>query len=155
VVLLATLLPSTAFAQTWADAGSDLDAAQAELGRAYEQALASDCALACRALESLRHATERLCALDPGDRCTNARRKLEAATTRVRSACPVCAQQLDEQKSAVPAPPPPASESVVEAESVQRKGGCAGCTTAPTSGDALGPLALAALAVLALRRRRR
>ena len=134
-----------------------MDAAQAEVDRDYTQALASDCGLACRALESMRHATERLCALDPGDRCANAKKKLADATTRVKSACPACSEQLEERKT-IATPPPaeaPVSMSVVEAESVQKKGGCAGCATASAPADAVGPLAVLGLALLALRRRRR
>jgi len=137
--------------------GADVDAAQAEVDRDYTQALASDCGLACRALESMRHATERLCALDPGDRCASAKSKLADATTRVQKACPVCGEHLEEKKP-IATPPPaeaPSSMNLVEAESVQKKGGCAGCATASTPADAMVPLTLAGLMLLALRRRRR
>jgi MYXO-CTERM domain-containing protein len=159
-VLAAALLlwPSMAIAQPAVVTTSDADAAQAEVDRDYTQALASDCATACRALDSMRRATERLCALDPGDRCASARKKLDDATTHVRSACPACATQLDEEKKPVPRPPPPealASPPAVEMESVQRKGGCAGCATTSSPGQAVGPLALAGLLLLGLRRRRR
>jgi MYXO-CTERM domain-containing protein len=156
-VLLLTCLPSTALAQPALASGTDVDAAQAEVDHDYAQALASDCALACRALDSMKHATERLCALDPGDRCANAKKKLDDATTRVKTACPVCAQPLEERKP-VAAPPPaeaPATPNVVEAESVQKKGGCAGCATTSAPADAVGPMALAGLALLLVRRRRR
>jgi MYXO-CTERM domain-containing protein len=156
-VLLLTCLPATAMAQPAVGSRSDIDSAQAEVDNDYAQALASDCALACRALDSMRRATERLCALDPGDRCSSAKSKLDDATKRVRTACPVCAQEQGERKAASPpAPaPPPSTESVVEMESVQKKGGCAGCATASTPADAVGPLALAGLMLMALRRRRR
>jgi MYXO-CTERM domain-containing protein len=156
-VLLLTCLPSTALAQTALAPASDVDAAQAEVDRDYAQALASDCALACRALESMRHATARLCALDAGDRCANARKKLDDATTRVRAACPVCAEALEEKKPvATPRPAEaPAAEELVQTESVQKKGGCAGCATASAPADAAMPLAFAGLFLLASRRRRR
>ena len=156
-MLLLTCLPSTALAQPALASSSDVDAAQAEVDRDYAQALASDCGLACRALDSMKHATERLCALDPGDRCASAKKKLDDATTRVRTACPVCAEALEEKKP-VAAPRPaeaPASMNVVEAESVQKKGGCAGCATTSAPADAVGPLALVGLTLLLLRRRRR
>lgn len=156
-VLLLTLVPATALAQPALASGADVDAAQAEVDRDYTQALASDCGLACRALESMRHATERLCALDPGDRCASAKSKLADATTRVQKACPVCAGQLEEKKP-VATPPPaeaPATMNLVQAESVQKKGGCAGCATASTPADAMMPLTLAGLMLLVLRRRRR
>ena len=156
-VLLLTCLPSTALAQTALAPAGDVDAAQAEVDRDYAQALASDCALACRALESMKHATERLCALDPGDRCASAKSKLADATTRVRTACPVCPEQLEEKKPvATPTPAEaPSSMELVETTAVQKKGGCAGCATTSTPADALGPLALAGLTLLLLRRRRR
>ena len=136
---------------------SDADAAQAEVDRDYAQTLASDCAMACRALDSMRRATERLCALDPGDRCASARKKLGDATGHVRSACPDCAVPLEEKKPVAPPPPAeaPASPSATELETVQRKGGCAGCATTSSPGEAVGPLALAGLLLLGLRRRRR
>jgi len=156
-VLLLTLLPSTALGQPALATSSDVSAAQAEVDHDYAQALASDCALACRALESMRHATERLCALDPGDRCASAKKKLDEATTHVRTACPACIEQLDEQKAA-PTPRPaeaPAGTNAVEAEAVHKNGGCAGCATTRAPADAVGPLALAGLLLLASRRRRR
>jgi MYXO-CTERM domain-containing protein len=152
-VLLLTCLPSTALAQPALASGSDVDAAQAEVDRDYAQALASDCGLACRALESMRHATEKLCAL----RCANAKKKLDDATTRVRTACPVCPEQLEERRP-VASPPPaeaPSSMNAVEAASVQKKGGCAGCATTSAPADAVGPIALVGLALLLRRRRRR
>ena len=156
-VLLLTFLPATALAQPALASSGDIDAAQAEVDRDYAQALASDCALACRALDSMKHATERLCALDPGDRCASAKSKLADATTRVQKACPVCAEALEEKKPvATPAPgEAPSSMNVVEAASVQKKGGCAGCATTSAPADAVGPLGLVGLALLVLRRRRR
>jgi MYXO-CTERM domain-containing protein len=156
-VLLLTLLPSTALGQPALATSSDVTAAQAEVDRDYAEALASDCSLACRALESMKHATERLCALDPGDRCASAKKKLDAATTHVRAACPVCVEQLDEQK-VEPTPRPaeaPPGTNAVEAEAVQKRSGCAGCATTSAPADAVGPLALAGLLLLASRRRRR
>ena len=154
---LVMCLPSTALAQPAVATSNDVTAAQAEVDSDYAQAMASDCAMACRALASMNRATQRLCALDPGDRCSNARKKLDDASARVRSACPVCAEEQRGQKSATtptPAAPPP-SENVVEMESVQKKGGCAGCATTTAPADAVAPLSLAGLLLLALRRRRR
>jgi MYXO-CTERM domain-containing protein len=159
-VLAAALLlwSSAAVAQPAVVTTGDAEAAQAEVDRDYAQALASDCATACRALDSMRRATERLCALDPGDRCASAKKKLDDATTHVRSACPACPAPLDEEKKPVPPPPPPealASPPAVAMESVQRKGGCAGCATTSSPVEAVGPIALAGLVLLGLRRRRR
>ncbi|HEY3819471.1 MAG TPA: MYXO-CTERM sorting domain-containing protein [Polyangiaceae bacterium] len=157
VVLLVLVLPTSALAQPAPTSNNDVDVVQAELDRDYVQALSSDCALACRALESMKRATERLCALDPGDRCASAKKKLDDATIHVRSACPACAEALEELKpTATPVPQEaPAGENVVEAESVPKKGGCAGCATTSTPADALVPLGLAGLLLLVSRRRRR
>jgi MYXO-CTERM domain-containing protein len=151
-------VPSTALAQPTLAPVTEIEAAQAEVDRDYAQALAADCSLACRALDSMRRAAERLCVLDPGDRCTSAKKKLDEATTRVRTACPACPEALTQEKQAG-APPSPAPAvtgmTAVENESVQRKGGCAGCATSSAPSDAIAPLALAGLVALALRRRRR
>jgi MYXO-CTERM domain-containing protein len=156
-VLLLTCVPSTALAQAALAPAADVDAAQAEVDRDYAQALAGDCTLACRALDSMRHATDRLCVLDPGDRCASAKSKLADATSRVQKACPVCAEALEEKKPvATPRPAEaPASAELVQTTSVQKSGGCAGCATTGATADAVGPLALAGLVLLALRRRRR
>lgn len=156
-VLLVMLLPAPARAQAASGAGDDVSAIQAELDRDYAATLASDCPTACLALESMRRATEKLCALDPAERCTAARRKLADATARVTAACPSCGPSFrDEEKKAPIAPAPPApAESVVQAESVQKKGGCAGCATASGPEEAVAPVVLAGLAILAARGRRR
>jgi MYXO-CTERM domain-containing protein len=155
-VLLLMLVPSVVQAQT-ADAGTDLAAAQAEVDQDYAQAMASDCALACKALGSMKRATLRLCALDPGDRCAAAQQKLQAATAHVRASCPECAEELNEApiggKTTTPAT---ADVQVLAAqESVQKRGGCAGCTMTSSARDGALPLGLAVLLGLLLRSRRR
>jgi uncharacterized protein (TIGR03382 family) len=150
------LAPSTAFAQQIPPvlAGNDVDVAQAEVDHDYAQALAADCGTACRALESMRRATERLCALDPGDRCARAKHALDDAGAHVKSACPECAEALERRNALAPADAP-ASMSAVQSESVQGKRGCAGCATASRPVDAAVPLTIAGLVLLSLRRRRR
>jgi hypothetical protein len=175
-VLALTLVPSTALAQAATGATSDPEALQAEIERDYAAALANDCATACRALDSMRRATERLCALDPGDRCVVARRKLDDATTRVRASCPSCAQPLggtpadaaqggEGAGATTPAsaPPPqpqaapagaPATENAEEVQS--KRGGCAACTVGAGADDALAAAGAAAgLLFAACSRRRR
>lgn len=66
-------------------ARSDLDRAESQVGAAM-----SDCATACRALESMERAAEHLCALDNGTECGRARERLEAARQRVRASCGGC-----------------------------------------------------------------
>jgi MYXO-CTERM domain-containing protein len=158
-VLLLSLVPVSALAQIGPDAGGDVDALQAEIDRDYAQALANDCTLACRALESMRRATERLCSLDPGDRCARARQKTDEASARVRSSCPSCAAELEGEKAfAPPAPSPaPPTETVAEEAEVSRRGGCGGCATTEDPEGAVLPLAagmLVVLGLLAFRRRK-
>jgi MYXO-CTERM domain-containing protein len=135
----------------------------AELARSIEreaqQLATDDCTSACRASASMRGATDRLCAIDPGKRCADARAILADATRRVRDACPACAvtaapeapmpgRAHQREPVTMNAPPAPAPES--------KRGGCAGCATSgvPVDGSA-GALALLALAALGRARRRR
>jgi hypothetical protein len=69
-----------------------MNAARGDLDRAESQVSAamSDCATACRALESMERAAEHLCALDGGSECGRARERLEAARQRVRASCGGC-----------------------------------------------------------------
>jgi hypothetical protein len=120
----------------------------------------ADCAMACRALESLRRAADRICELDPGAPCSDARDKAARAAARVRGACPECAAATQEEKTAQPVPAnrtTTAEGPVMEQEAAappQR--GCASCTLgAPVSGGAAAALAaLVALAAACVRRRR-
>ncbi len=60
---------------------------------AHKRVGASDpCTSACRALSSMRRATDHLCGLsgDGDERCQNARRRVESASSRVRASCPMC-----------------------------------------------------------------
>ena len=130
----------------------------------------SDCATACRALASIRRAADRICALDPGERCAAGRAKADDATRRVREACPECAiatappapapAPAPEQRAMTKGGGPVTADSVSVAASAppseSKRGGCAGCATTPTTpGDlTTGALALAALA-FTLRRRKR
>jgi hypothetical protein len=66
-------------------ARSDIDRAESQVNAAM-----SDCAQACRALESMERAAEHLCALDGGSECGRARERLEAARQRVRASCGGC-----------------------------------------------------------------
>jgi MYXO-CTERM domain-containing protein len=157
VLLSLSLATTAARAQPAVDAGGDLDVMQAEVDRDYAQAMASDCTTACHALESMKRATDRLCVLDPGDRCAKAKQKLGDATTRVRTACPACAEELSAPGSN-PVPTPamaPPSEALANSEAVHSRGGCGGCASATGPADAVAPVALLGLAVMTMRRRRR
>jgi hypothetical protein len=51
------------------------------------------CAVACRALASMRSSADHLCQLsgDGDGRCDDARARVRGATQRVKSVCPACA----------------------------------------------------------------
>jgi MYXO-CTERM domain-containing protein len=165
------LLPSVAHAQMTGaaavDAGNDVDALMAQLDRDYAQALASDCALACKALESMRRSADRLCQLEPGDRCARAKQKVDSASARVKATCPTCAEQLGEKApaggaggaaGATPppreAPAPPTETLYAEAVQASPRRGC-GCTTAASPADAFEAMAFGGLVLAVLRRRKR
>jgi MYXO-CTERM domain-containing protein len=103
----------------------------------------------------MRRATERLCAMDPGDRCVRARQKLADATAHVTSACPSCPEAtgrtFPESQKAEEAPAP-ASNAAVAEETVQKKSG--GCTLASAHDGSPGAAWLLGLALLVLRKRR-
>jgi hypothetical protein len=107
----------------------------------------------------MRRATDRLCALDPGDRCARARQKLADATARVRTACPSCPEAagsaFSNEEKAEQAPAP-ATNAAAE-ETVQKKnGGCAGCALGDRDPGGAGYGAwLVALALAARRLRPR
>jgi MYXO-CTERM domain-containing protein len=172
VVAVALATPAVAHAaapdagESIADLEAEIDRNAAVVERARQSALAqaqADCDTACRAFDSMRRASDRLCALDPGDRCTAARGKVRDAADKLRAACPACAapqQQLAQPSSLPPPAPPPAGPAygatrAEEAEATSKRGGCAGCATAPADHAelALGALGIAAIALLARRRR--
>lgn len=153
--LVVLAFPASALAS---DAGSDeADELVRSISASAKEAEAlstDDCSSACKALASMRRATDRLCALEPGPRCDSARAKLDEATNKVRRACPQCAVSVAPQ----PAPEAaPARESVATASAPppeRRGGGCAGCTTSPMgTSDLPAWLGLATLAALVRRRR--
>jgi MYXO-CTERM domain-containing protein len=164
--VLLSLSPASAFAQASDPGGAD--ALVVEIDRDYAVAQGGDCATACKALDSMRRAADRLCQLDPGDRCAKARQKVSDATARVNASCPSCAQPTSnavaggagQPPAAPPAPAeasgPSESKEAVAQESAPRKGGgCAGCTSAP-GGDGLAVvLGVGGLVLLGARRRRR
>ena len=157
-------------------AKEDLTTLERSLTEQHDALSTSDCATACRALASIRRAADKICALDPGDRCTAGRAKADDATRRVREACPECAiasapsePTRREERAMTKGGSSKASEDpgartapdaapVVQAAppSESKRGGCAGCTTTRGGpGDlAGGVLALAALALVVVRRRR-
>jgi MYXO-CTERM domain-containing protein len=127
---------------------------EAEIAREDEALTTDNCGTACTALASMRRATQRLCALDPGPRCAAARARVDAASRRVLGACPECTADRDEAPRQVGGEAaPPAASRAPQAAPEPGSGGCAGCTVG--GGGHAGALALAAAAALAALHRRR
>lgn len=121
----------------------------------------SDCVSACNALASMRRSVERLCALDPGTRCTEARTTLASSETKVRAKCPACAigtQAPGNMPKESPPPPAPVEAESVKAAGVpaseRPQGGCLGCSTSSTSAGDFGALAFAMMWMVSRLRRR-
>lgn len=133
-----------------------------------------DCTTACRALQSMQRAADRICDLEPGPRCKDAKSKADEAAGKVHARCPDCViaqrpprkphDEEDEKRANEPASSkkgapgaadaPPAPAPATQSESV-KSGGCRSCNESGTSPSDLAPALLAALAVLGLRKRRR
>ncbi len=147
---------------------TDLSALEGQLDE-LSALVSGDCEQACRALELMERAAERICALEPGERCDRARRRVADAARRVREACPSCeiAQRYfgDDEKrpetaetaeTPTPTPSPGAAEPVSGPPSEDRGAGCAACTAGGAAPGHSGGLAwLGLMAWLAARRRRR
>jgi hypothetical protein len=159
----------------FASPAQEIAALEAELLQDAAQ-LSSGCGVACPALASMERAADRICALDPGPRCAQARAKVRDATRRVQQACGDCrtrdtrdfkpteeskrgekeAAERPAEAPPKPSPPPPASPGpTLDVASAPRHGGCAGCAVAGDEREALGAGLLAAVAALALVGRRR
>lgn len=142
---------------------AELTSLEAALAR-DEQALATgECGVACPALRSMQRSVQRLCELDPGERCAKARARSDAAADRVRERCPECdpakkkpgedPKQVEATAGGqeVPVARPDAPDAVdgpaaaPPSEDAQRAG-CAGCII---GGERPGsPALLAALGLL-------
>jgi MYXO-CTERM domain-containing protein len=147
----------------------DLATLEKNLAAEHAALSTSDCTTACRALASIRRAADKICALEPGERCAAGRAKADDATKRVREACPECAiatappqpaPEREERAMSKGGHPSADSASPVAANappSESKRGGCAGCATTPTSpGDmTTAALAMSALAFTLRRRRKR
>ena len=85
--------PGEAFGPERGDGSRALDQAVDDFDRAATElaAAASDCSRACKALGSMRRASDRICSLDPGKaaggRCRRARERVTSAEARVRERC--------------------------------------------------------------------
>jgi len=149
---------------------TELDSLERQLADGLEELSTADCEVACRSLESMTRAADRICELDAGPRCDEARRTVEEAAGRVREACPDCASEGDDDDSTVTrtvdeeepnmlsedSAPAPASAPPAENRGAA---GCAACSVGDKQRDPLAPLApltfFLAAALAAARRRRR
>jgi hypothetical protein len=128
--------------------------------RVGEELATRACDEACRALASMRRAADRLCALEPGDRCERARQQTEASAQRVQAACPECtvASGPSPKDQVVAAPAKPSSESspVSHTGSERTTRGCASCTAGGRGNvnDAAASTVLTALVLAFVRGRR-
>jgi MYXO-CTERM domain-containing protein len=122
-----------------------------------------DCRRACKALEAMLRAAERICRLDPGPRCAAAREKVAAARRHVRDQCPDCLparedpQRATDYEDAEAQPDSQAAPATAGPQSETRGAGCAACRAGRADSGQLAALgwALTLVLVLALRRRRR
>lgn len=179
VLLAALSVTRAAAAQTEAPppaASSEeelVDSLEEELDAAAESLDTSRCAVACKALESMRAAADGICRLEPGPRCDRARAKVEASRKKVLVACPDCEAATDDRSGVKPenrpAPPPPSipptphrggdgdtpagPSPAPPAEPAD--GACAPCAVgAADHGSQAGILVLGLVLALAARRRR-
>jgi hypothetical protein len=136
VALIATM--SFASAPAFADAGAggeeDVASLLNQLTQEWSALSTQDCVTACKAYASIRRAADRICGLEPGPRCDDARTKADDAQRRVQAACPDCQvaaarPKEDEFRAVQRAPSADANAGAVESESAPRKGGCASCST--------------------------
>ena len=114
-----------------------------------------DCVIACKALASIRRAADRICALESGPRCIDARAKADDAQRRVQAACPDCQlaanKPKDEERRAAETgqgagEKPMAKNAPPSADRGSR--GCGSCSTPGTTDP--GDLGLFAFAAFAL-----
>lgn len=129
IVVTAVFLTANAFA------AEDLDTLEKQVREEHSALSTQDCVTACKAAASIRRAVDKICTLEQGPRCSDARAKADDAQRRVRAACPDCqlaaAPPKDDERRATQPAPPPAEAPVAagSAESAPRKGGCASCST--------------------------
>jgi hypothetical protein len=141
---LAIFLPATARA----DAG-EADALERQLEQEHAALSTADCNTACKALGSIQRAAEKICAIEPGPRCSSARAKADDAARRVREACPDCVIAEGPSKEAPRAAQPvAASDAVATRERAESRGGCRSCGTSGSS-DSRGDVGVIVFGVAA------
>ena len=146
----------------------EIRALQTEIARDVAVLATGACDAACQALASMKRAADRLCALDAGPGCVEARARVRDAERHVQASCGACQppagvvpsvvvakpEVVMEKQPAEPAKPapPPAAEAVMAAPP---HGGCAGCVVGGEGGATGAGLIAAVGAVAAWARRRR
>lgn len=165
-IVIAALVAAAALTSSPARAGDEITNLEKSLAEETATLSTSDCSAACRALASIRRAADKICALEPGDRCTAAHAKADDATRRVRDACPECAiASVTPEHPKAPAAVTPMGAAPRETEAVTKsgsappsepsRGGCASCDAGGVSPGDLGAGALGVLALLRLLRRKK
>lgn len=155
------LLVATTFVTANAFADEDVETLVKQLDQEHTALSTQDCVTACKALASIRRAAEKICGLEAGPRCIDARSKADDAQRRVQAACPDCqiaaAKPKDDERRASKkgapeeAPTTGSTKNAPPAES--SRGGCASCST---PGDVpTGDVGVLVVAGLALARRLR
>jgi hypothetical protein len=123
IVVASLFTTSTAFAE-------DIDTLEKQLREEHAALSTQDCVTACKALASIRRAADRICALEQGPRCSDARAKADDAQRRVQAACPDCqiaaTPPKDEEQRATQHT---ATAEPAALPGQARKGGCASCST--------------------------
>ena len=138
IVALFAFASSDAFAD--AGAGEDVDTLLKQLQQETSALSTQDCAIACKAYASIRRAADKICGLEPGPRCADARAKADDAQRRVQAACPDChlaaGKPKDDERRAVEYAPPTASPGAMgkggdtsEEKNAPSRGGCRSCNT--------------------------
>ena len=158
-------LTTVAFTTFDAHAGDEITNLEKSLAEEHAALSTADCSAACRALASIRRAADRICALEPGKRCTAARAKAEDATRRVRDACPECAVLSTAPPEPVPPPLPVTPATPQPDREASSKGGTpttanappsessrGGCASCDVGGASPADCTAGALAILALAR---
>lgn len=132
--MISTLMFTSATAFADAGPGEDVESLLKQLSQEHSALSTQDCMTACKAYASIRRAADKICGLEPGPRCADARSKADDAQRRVQAACPDCQlaaakPKEDAYRAAQPGSGSDAKTGAVEAESAPRKGGCASCNT--------------------------
>jgi hypothetical protein len=148
IAVASVIVPTNAFAE-------DIETLAKQVDEEHAALSTQDCVTACKALASIRRAVDKLCGMDSGQRCSDARSKADDAQRRVQAACPDCQVAAglpkDEERRVTQNAPTPEPNKALPAE--QSRGGCASCSipSEAPAGD-LGAVMLAALVWYSRRR---